>query len=125
MIGGDGQGTSVYSASLPSLLVGAPKWSSSFVPCEWSSPVVFGNRPVVLGGFKESDAPSAAIYSLSTTTSGWIYVGDMPESLYSACTIVKPTGELMVVGGTTKAGFSDHIFKATLSGMYRISKDKH
>lgn len=115
MIGGDGQEKRVYCASITRSgdFVKSPSKLPN-VPHEWSSAVVFGEKPMVLGG----DIPSnAAIYSFSTNTHSWTYVEDMPQALYSSCTTVQPSGELMVVGGMTKSGhFSNQVFRATLNG---------
>ena len=115
MIGGDGQEKRVFYTLISSLLTGDFKWSSSSVPCEWSTPIIFRNRLMVLGGYDKKE--SAAFYAFSHSIDNWIHVGDMPRKLYSASVIIQPTGELMVIGGMTKAGFSNDSFKATLTGM--------
>lgn len=118
MLGGDGQEKKLFSASLPSLLTGEFKCNSRDMPCEWSTPVVFRNRLLAFGGSDEE--ASADIYALSPSVNKWIHVGDMPQKLYSASVVAKPTGDLMAIGGMTKAGFSNKAFKAILTGMFKL-----
>ena len=115
MIGGDGQEKRVFYTLISSLLTGDFRWNSSNVPCGWSTPIIFRNRLMVLGGYDEE--ASAAIYAFSRSVNNWIHVGDMPRELYSASVTIQPTGELMVIGGMPTIRFSEDIFKATLTGM--------
>ena len=80
-------------------------------PHQFSSPVVFGGRLIAVGG-EGADSPISTIYAYSIQTNSWIHVGDLPFAMCSTCSIVLPTGQLMVVGGYTIS----KALKATVKG---------
>ena len=72
------------------------------LPYGSSSAAVFGNRLVAVGGSGDSfDNTIPSILAYSSHTQSWVHVWDLPFVLSSTCTAVLPTGELMMIGGTT------------------------
>ena len=117
LAGGMGQGRKVYYTSLKLLITnsGVTEQSSvweevSDAPLEWSTLAVFRNQLIAVGG---GNYYSSAIYMYSST-SYWVHVGDLPVTYSSTCTLVLPTGELLVVG--TKSGQSSCSFRAKIGG---------
>ena len=121
LMGGEGQGEEeVYYASLDSL-VASYQPSEKPLPSVWkrlpdvphdrSSIAVFGNRLIAIGGYP---SPSSSIHAYSSHTQSWVHVGDMPVKLFSTCTAVLPTGDLMVVGGRSKTSTESCVHKASL-----------
>ena len=102
-MGGWGQGEEVYYASLDSL-VASSQPSEKPLPSVWkrlndvphkrSSPAVFGNRLITIGGLH-----SLSIHAYFPHVQSWLRVGDMPVELSFTCTAVFTTGELIVIGG--------------------------
>jgi hypothetical protein len=99
---------------------------SSRLPYERSSPAVFGNRLIAVGGgndFPGSQVSTSTIHAYCEDTKSWVHVGDLPQDLrlHSSCAVVLPTGELMVIGGmigySTK---SKHVYLSTLKGKHDI-----
>ena len=78
-------------------------------PHRFSTPAVFGRRFMAIGGGGHHQSSSVHAYSFQTNS--WIYIGDMPFVASSTCSVVLPTGELMVVGGLRS------ILKATITGI--------
>ena len=118
LMGGWGQGKEVYYASLDSL-VASCQHSEKPLPSVWkrlpdvphvySSTKVFGNRLIAVG--------SSSIHAYSPDTQSCVHVGDMPVGLHSACTVVLPTGELMVIGGESSSSLWEScVYKANLNG---------
>ena len=89
---------------------------------ERSSPAIFGNRLVAIGGrsdFPGSKISTLTIHAYSPSTNSWIHVGDLPQRLHSSCTVVLPSGELMVIGGMIGFGTkSRKVYKSTFKGMF-------
>jgi hypothetical protein len=118
MMGGGGQGEKVCYASLDSL-VASCRPSEKPLPSVWkrlpdvpharSSTAVFGNRLITIGG---KHPVSSSIHAYFRHLRSWVHVGDMPVGLYSACTAVLPTGDLMVIGSNTSVESCVH--KASL-----------
>ena len=132
LMGGRNQKRNVFCTSLEDFQNSEPDASSipvivwktfgSRLPYERSSPAVFGNRLIAVGGennFPGSQVSTSTIHAYSEHTKSWVHVGDLPndQRLHSSCTVVLPTGELMVIGGmigyTTK---SRHVYISTLKG---------
>ena len=123
LMGGLGQGKEVYYASLD-LLVASCQPSEKPLPSVWkrlpavphelSSTAVFGNRLIAVGGGYLS--ASSSIHAYSPHTQSWPHVGDMPVGLYSTCTAVLPTGELMVIGGCRTSMKKPCVYKTSLNG---------
>ena len=122
LIGGEGQGKEVYYASLDSLVASCQP-SEKPLPSVWkrlpdvphacSSTAVFGNRLIAVGG-KVYPSASSSIHAYSPHTKSWVHVGDMPVELYSTCTAVLPTGDLMVIGGLSDTFIELCVHKASL-----------
>ena len=123
LIEGVRQGKEVRYASLDSLVASCQP-SEKPLPTVWkrlpdvphrcSSTTVFGKRLIAVGGGFPS---SSSIHTYSTHTQSWVHVGDMPVILYSACTAVLPTGELMVMGGRSYISSRESsVHKASLNG---------
>ena len=125
LAGGVGQGRDVYHTSLESLIATTnledinqiSAWQKlPNVPLLKSTPVVFGKQLLAAGG---GDPCSSVILAYASHTNSWVHVGNLPVACYSTCTIVLPTGELLMVGGVTDETWSScHIFKAKLQGIY-------
>ena len=124
LMGGGGQGTQVYYASLDSLVASCQP-SEKPLPSVWerlpdvphirSSIAVFGNRLIAVGGRYPS--PSSSIHAYSSHTQSWVHVGDMPVGLDSTCTAFLPTGELMVIGGWSRTSLWEScVYKTSLNG---------
>jgi hypothetical protein len=124
LMGGEGQGREVYYASLDSL-VASCRPSEKPLPSVWkrlpdvphvlSSTAVFGNRLIAVGGGRFLSSPTSSIHAYSPHTQSWIHVGDMPVELISTCTAVLPTGDLMVIGGSSIDMFKETcVHKASL-----------
>ena len=122
LVGGRGQGKEVYYASLDSLVASCQP-SEKPLPSVWkrlpdaphdhSNTAVFGNRLIAVGGF----LPSSSIHAYSPHTQSWVHVGDMPIELDSTCTVVLPTGELMVIGGVGSTYMEEScVYKTSLNG---------
>ena len=120
LMGGDGQGKGVYYASLDSLVASCRPSEKPLlsvwkrlpdVPCVYSSIAVFGNRLIAVGG---GYTPSSSIHAYSLHTQSWVHVGNMPVGLYSTCTAVLPTGDLMVIGGSSGTFMESYVHKASL-----------
>ena len=127
LMGGDRQGTEVYCRSLASLIASCQLGEKPLpfvwerladVPHQFSSPTVFGNRLIAVGG---GDPRTSSIHAYSPLTQSWIHVGDMPVKLGCTCAISLPTGRLMVIGGVSRAMLKDsRVYQATLNGNYII-----
>ena len=125
LMGGRGQGKEVYYASLDSLVASCQP-SEKPLPSVWkrlpdvphirSSIAVFGNRLIAVGGGYPS--PSSSIHAYYPHTQSWLHVGAMPVKLFSTCTAVLPTGELMVIGGwsRTSSMVESCVYKTSLNG---------
>ena len=130
---GGGQGREVYYASLDSLVASCqpskkplPSVWKRFpnVPHDHSSTAVFGNRLIAVGGGYQS--PSSSIHAYSPYNQSWVHVGDMPVGLNSTCTVVLPTGELMVIGGESDTSIREScVHKASLNGNSYSSNTMH
>ena len=121
LMGGWGQGKEVYYASLDSLVASCRPSEKPLpsvwkrlpdVPHDYSSTAVFGNRLVAVGG--EVYPSSSSIHAYSPHTNSWVHVGDMPVELYSTCTAVLSTGDLMVIGGWGDTSIKLCVHKASL-----------
>ena len=119
LIGGCGQEQEAYFASLDSLIASCEKLLQNTpwkrlpdVPLKCTSTAVFGNRLIIIGG--ELASPSSAVNAYSPSSQSWIHVGDMPAPLSDTCTIVLPSGELMVIGGLPES--VSNVLKMTVMG---------
>ena len=121
LTGGGEQEKEIYCASIHSLIVTtsskrakqASVWKKlPDVPLEWSTPVVIGKQLAIVGGYTYS----SAIHVYSHSTNSWVHVEDLPVACYSTCTLVLPTGELLVVGGKTKLEILSEAFRAKIEG---------
>ena len=119
--GGSEQEKEIYCASIHSLIATtsskrakqASVWKElPNVPLEWSTPIVIEKQLAVVGGYTYS----SAIHVYSHSTNSWVHVEDLPVACYSTCTLVLPTGELLVVGGETKSETLSEAFRAKIGG---------
>ena len=122
LMGGETQGKVVYYASL-NALVGISQPSSGWkrlkdVPHESSSPVVFRNRFMAIGGGTSTTSAHSSIYSYSVCTQSWIHEGDIPTKLNCTCAAILPPGKLTVIGGQRFGVPESCVFQATLNGKY-------
>ena len=123
LMGGTGQDKEVFCASLNSLIAsthsertGTSVWKRlPELPFEGSSAAILGNCLIAIGGYPYS----SDIYAYYPSTHSWVHVGDMLISCHSTCTVVLPTGELLMIGGWTNRGPTARVFKASLKGWYR------
>lgn len=119
LMGGLIQGNEVLFASLDSLLASCSQsiepssvWKRlTNAPNPSSSAAVCGSRLVAVGGGELS-----TVYAYSFYTNSWIHVGNMPFAVSSTCSVVLPTGELMVVGGMIGIHFLANVLKAKIKG---------
>ena len=125
LMGGWGQGPSVFHCKLESLLNedysqemshSSGLWSELQIHLKRSSPSSFANQLISTGGL--SGAVSSEICAYSPHTLSWLHVGNLPIELFSTATIVLPTGKLVVLGGFSTSGRSNRVFKASLKGDY-------
>ena len=111
LMGGSGhdlEEKAVYYASLDSLVASSmpsetsqplPVWKRlTDAPNPFDSTAVFGSRLIAVGG-EGILSSTSTVHAYSFQTNSWIHVGDMPFGVSSTCSVVLPTGELMVVGG--------------------------
>ena len=119
LMGGEEQGREVYYASLNDLIVTTtsnpttPVWKKlPEVPFKNSTPAVFMNELIAIGGKVAVDLPpqfsalqslrpprfTSKIHAYSTSTQSWVYVGDMLNAYCSTCATTLPSGELFLVG---------------------------
>ena len=121
LTGGGEQEKEIYCASIHSLIATtsskrakqASVWKElPNVPLEWSTPIVIEKQLAVVGGYTYS----SAIHVYSQSTNSWVHVEDLPVACYSTCTLVLPTGELLVVGGKTKLELLSQAFRAKIEG---------
>ena len=138
LMGGVGQGKEVYYASLDSLVASSQPsekplpsvWKRhTDVPHERSSPAVFGNRLIAVGG-GGTHTPSSSIHAYSSHTQSWLHVGDMPVELGFTCTAVLTTGELMVIGGWSWNDakpyvYQSCVYQASLNGNESVTCKEH
>lgn len=122
LAGGVDQDREVFYTSLKSLIattqsVGAEHasvWNAlPHLPFPFSSPVMFDDQLITIGGGYRC---SSAIHAYSHPTKSWVYAGDLPIVCKSTCTLILPSGELLVVGGETYFGLSSLAFRAKLRG---------
>ena len=127
LMGGYGQGEKVYYASLDSLVASCQPSEKPLpsvwkklpdVPHDYSSTTVFGNRLIAVGGGGGYKSLSSSILAYSPHTQSWMHVGDTPlVQLGATCTVVLPTGELMVIGGWSDTSLWELcVHKASLYG---------
>ena len=111
LIGGLNQGNSVFYAPLQSLLPLDPQsptpeavWKTlPDIAYYFSSIASFGGVLVVVGGKDISSwTRSSSLCVYSPLTRSWLRIGEMPITVDSTCTITLPTGDMLVIGGTTK-----------------------
>ena len=75
--------------------------------------VSFGQQLITLGG----TFTAINIHALSPLTQSWVYVGDVPEKLFSFSAIVLPTRELLVIERSEGC----RVFKASLTSKELIN----
>lgn len=121
LTGGGEQEKEIYCVSIHSLIATtsskrarqASVWKElPNVPLEWSTPVAIGKQLAVIGGYTYS----SAIHVYSHSTNSWVHVEDLPVACYSTCTLILPTGELLVVGGKAKLEILAQAFRAKIEG---------
>ena len=123
LMGGAGQGKVVYYVSLDSLIASSQLSEISQPSSVWkrlpdvhnvnSTPSVFGNRLTAIGGRPmDQKLPISSIHAFSPHTQSWVHVGDLPVAGFQVCTVVLPSGELIVMGGFLSN--TDKVWKATL-----------
>ena len=127
LAGGMGQENVVYQVSLESLIAtthseGAGQtsvWKKlPDAPLEWSTPVVIRNQLITVGrGYPYS----SALHTYLSSTNSWVHVGDLPVVCNCTCSLVLPTGQLLVVGGDTKSGLSSYSFRANIGGKFSLN----
>ena len=116
----------VHFSSLDSILASCQLSETSQLPSIWkrlidapyqsSSAAVFGSRLIAVGGGEGVARPSSTVHAYSFQTNSWTHVGDMPFKASRTCSVVLPTGELMVVGGTDGVHFMTNVLKVTITG---------
>ncbi len=130
MMGGDIDRNDVFYASLRSLVDKASHRAPSShntggqqsvwktlpdVPFGSSSTTVFGEALLAVGGYDRSTKITLSIFMYSPLPRTWVKMGELPKALSSTCSITLPTGEMVVIGGHTVQGQSNHVYKVTLA----------
>ena len=127
LMGGWGQGPSVFHCKLESFLNdyytqemsdSSGLWSELQIHLKYSSPSSFANQLISTGGLISNGARSSEICAYSPHTLSWLHMGDLPIELDCTSTIVLPTGELVVLGESNASGYCNWVFKASLKGDY-------
>ena len=120
LAGGIRQGSDVYQTSLESLIATSEGDGQTSVwkklpdaPLELSATAMLRDQLITVGGGKPL---GSAIHAYSSSTDSWAHVGDLPVACHSTCTVVLPTGELLVVGGETESGLLLCPFRANFGG---------
>ena len=124
LMGGGTQRDSVFYCNLGSLLAqqsSTSLWNELNCFNMLSSCVAFSGHLVSTGGFSVSSIGdrSRKIHAFSPLNHSWVHIGDMPHPLARAGTIVFPTGELVVLGGSGMH-LSSAVFKASLKGITNL-----
>ena len=124
LMGGFRQGTEVYCASLDSLVAGCQPSETSQTSSVWKrlpdvhntrfTPSSFGNRLTAIGG--QQRLPMSSIQAFSPRLWSWVDVGNLPVVGCRVCTVVLPSGELIVMGGFLNNTRFNKVYKATLKG---------
>ena len=119
LMGGSYQGTSLgkaaFQCSLQSLILHSPKkrssWNSFQNPPYWYCSInTFGGALVAVGGEKHK-----SLHMYNPLTRSWVHAGEMPEAVDCTCTVILPSGEMLVIGGWTGAACcSSLVHKASL-----------
>ena len=120
--------TAVHYASIDSLIASCQPSEISQPSSVWkrltgaphihSSTAVFGGRLIAVGG-KNYPYDTLNIHAYSFQTNSWIHVGDTLFKSSNTCSLVLPTGELMVVGIQKRGGMRG-VVKATIKGNYWV-----
>ena len=120
LMGGKEQGREVYHTSLNDLIATTSSNPATSVwrklpkvPFENSSPAVFMNELIAIGGKESPDFHTShhgvfvpkftsKIHAYSTSAWSWVHVGDVPlyHNYDSTCATTLPSGELFLVEGT-------------------------
>ena len=124
---------SVISAPIPQLLESClqpsrtppVQWQSGSipdVPHYWSTAASLGGCLLVVGGYsilkvyEHFDVPVSSVHAYCPSSSSWVHVGELPQSLAKCITIPLPTDELIVLGGVSaQYQFSRTTYKCSLS----------
>ena len=117
LAGGMGQGSEVYCTSLDSLIATTYSRQTSWkqlpdAPLIWSTPAVLRKQLITVGGGYPN---SSAVYAYSPSTKSWVHLGDLPVVCDATCTLVLPTGGLLVVE-EDESGLSSHSFRPSTRG---------
>ena len=117
LLGGTGQETKVYCVSLQSLISETEQeWDMlANIPFANSAAALLGRHILSLGGIYPKF--TSAIHAYSANSQSWMHVADLPTPLGDTCTIVLPTGELMVIGGDDKKSYKQRVFRAFIRGI--------
>ena len=120
LAGGIGQGSEVYQTTLESLIATSEGDRQTSVwkklpdaPLELSATAMLRDQLITVGGGKPI---GSAIHAYSPSTNLWVHVEDLPVACHSTCSIVLPTGELLVVGGESESELLSSPFKASIGG---------
>ena len=121
LMGGSFQDKSVFQCSVQDLIKQAtphpPKQSTwntiRDAPYRYCSVANFGGALVAVGGYDNRLKNSLHMYD--PLTQSWLHAGEMPMAIAATCTIILPSGEMMVIGGQTKdTTGSPLVYKASL-----------
>ena len=113
LMGGDHPSTSVFYTALQSLVEKATQhpptspsntdqlsvWKTlTNTPHQCSSTTIFGGALVAVGGCLNQ----SSLHLYFPLTQSWLPAGEMPLGVHYTCTVILPTGEMMVIGGDTR-----------------------
>ena len=117
--GGEGQGTSVFSTSLPAAITGPSPPTQTIwqtlpdVQYQFSSIALLQSSLINIGG--GFPWPTASLYYYCTQTKKWNKLkSELPEPVHSTCSITLPTGEIIIIGGSGNDGYSQHVYRGTV-----------
>ena len=115
LVGGFGQGRSVFQCSLQSLTKQQPLWNSiQDAPYNYCSINTFGRALVAVGG-QDNGKQQKSLHMYDPLTQLWVHAGEMPEAVDCTCTVTLPSGEMLVIGGSTETTeYSPLVYKAIL-----------
>ena len=128
--GGFGQGKEIYSVSLQALISGSRQADNlspwrllTDVPFKHSSTSFINDQLLMVGGFGlgfgGSHRPSCMSAIRVHSNHSWMNLGDLPVALCDTCSVVLPSGETMVIGGTMdNKSSSNRVFKAVVRGRW-------
>lgn len=116
LMGGELQGKKVYCAPLDDLVNSKAIWKTfEDVPHVYSTPLVFGNRLIAIGG--KLYTKKSHIYAYSPYVRSWVHLYTLECQLVKTCSVALSKTELMLIGGLKdEYNGSRDVFRSILKG---------